>query len=100
MKIRSLFTALTFALIAGISISFAQDVVVIGGAKYVVHDVVKGETLYSLAKRYGVTVDDIVGANEKLTEGLKSGQRIKIPIVEQTQTTSESMLAHKTHKVA
>ena len=100
MKIRSLFTALTFALVANISTALAQDIVVIGGAKYAVHDVVKGETLYSLAKRYGVTVDNIVAANESLAEGLKSGQRIKIPIVEQSQTASESLVTTKTHKVA
>ena len=79
MKIRSLLITLTFVLCSSAFVSSAQEIVVIGGVKYVIHDVLKGETLYSLARRYGTTVDEIVGANEVLSEGLKAGQRIKIP---------------------
>ena len=39
-----------------------------------------GQTLYSLAREYGVTVDQIVDANPELkTEQLKAGQMLKIP---------------------
>lgn len=103
MKIRSLLTALAFALSASMISASAQEVVVIGGVKYSIHDVVKGETLYSLARKYGVTVDDIVGANATLTNGLKAGQRIKIPIkteVEVAANTPSEEVAAKTHKVA
>ena len=37
------------------------------------------ETLYSIAKQYGITVDDLKNANPILSEGLKIGQVIKIP---------------------
>ncbi len=78
MKIRSwLLTLLLICAVSGLS---AQEIVVIGGAKYAIHDVAKGETLYSLAKRYGVTIDDITSANATLSDGLKAGQRIKIPL--------------------
>lgn len=44
------------------------------------HHVEKGETLYGLSKRYGVTVQQIMDANPGLTaEGLKSGTDIRIP---------------------
>ncbi len=79
MKIRSLLITLTFVFGASVFDTSAQELVVIGGLKYAIHDVAKGETLYSLARKYGTTVDDIVKANEVLADGLKAGQRIKIP---------------------
>ena len=96
MKIRYwLLTLLLFGAVSGIS---AQEIVVIGGAKYTIHDVVKGETLYSLARQYGVTVDDIKGANKALADGLKAGTRIKIPVAVEVkvQPASNSTI----HKVA
>jgi LysM repeat protein len=38
-----------------------------------------GETLSSLAKRYGVSVQAIKNANDMSTSRLKAGQRIRIP---------------------
>ena len=39
-----------------------------------------GQTLYSLSREYGVTVDQIIEANPELkTEQLKAGQMLKIP---------------------
>lgn len=44
------------------------------------HKVRRKETLYSIAKKYGVTVEDIKKFNEKVAkEGLKKGDRIAIP---------------------
>lgn len=90
MKIRSLLITLTFALCSSAFVGLAQEIVVIGGVKYAIHDVAKGETLYSLARRYGTTVDEIVGANEVLADGLKAGQRIKIPFSLPVQSVEES----------
>lgn len=43
------------------------------------HKVVAGETLYSISKTYGVSVDEISNANESiLKNGLKTGQTLKI----------------------
>lgn len=94
MKIRTILITLAFVLIGAVSAVSAQEVVVVNGAKYAVHDVVKGETLYSLAKRYGVTVDDIISANVVLTDGLKAGQRIKIPI-QTLEDNNPKVLLHK-----
>ena len=100
MKIRSWLITLTLLLVCTVSMSSAQAIVVIGGAKYTIHDVVKGETLYSLARRYGVTVDEIKGANEVLAEGLKAGQRIKIPAkVEESAPQSVATPKVRVHKV-
>ena len=105
MKIRSLLVALAFALSASTSGALAQEIIVIGGVKYSIHNVVKGETLYSLARRYGVTVDDIVAANKALVNGLKAGQRIKVPVkevatVKPAPTPAPAPAVVKTHKVA
>ena len=98
MKIRS--WLLTLFLICAVSSMSAQEIVVIDGAKYAIHDVAKGETLYSLARRYGVTVDEIKGANAALAEGLKAGQRIKIPVkAEEPTPQSVATPQVRVHKV-
>ena len=69
------------SLLVGCNTLFAQDIqrVYIDGVKYDVYAVVQGDTLYSLSKRFGVTIDQITAANPSLAEGLKAGQTIKIP---------------------
>lgn len=45
------------------------------------HKVKRKETLYSISKKYGVTIEDIKKYNEKVAnEGLKKGDRIAIPV--------------------
>lgn len=44
-----------------------------------VHVVGQGETLYGLAKRYGVTIDELIAANPGTENGLKAGQELNIP---------------------
>ena len=100
MKIRSLLTTLILLALTTIAPVSAQEMVVIGGAKYIIHDVVKGETLYSLAKRYGVTVDDIRRDNSSLANGLKAGQRIKIAANGGKNTTVAEQPKSHLHKVA
>ena len=46
-----------------------------------VHDVAAKETLYSIAKKYNITVPDLEKANaDALKDGLKMGQKLVIPI--------------------
>lgn len=45
------------------------------------HVVTSGETLYSISRQYGVTVNDILNANPGLTENIMAGQTIKVPTV-------------------
>lgn len=100
MKIRCWLITLTLLLVGAVSSVSAQDVVVIGGVKYAIHDVVKGETLYSLARKYGVTVDDIKGANKALADGLKAGQRIKIPVKADVKADVKAEVAEVKAEVA
>ena len=45
-----------------------------------IHEVRPKETLYGLAKKYGVSVESIKKANGGLSEGLKIGSKIVIPL--------------------
>tara|TARA_R110001592_G_scaffold120085_3_gene323920 strand:- start:4383 stop:5279 length:897 start_codon:yes stop_codon:yes gene_type:complete len=50
------------------------------GEKYfVIHKVASGQTLYSLARRYGTTVTEIKAKNAELVDDLQVGQTINIP---------------------
>ena len=49
----------------------------------ILHEVIKGETLYGISKKYNTTVDKIIELNPFLEEGLKIGQIIQIPIKSQ-----------------
>ena len=51
------------------------------------HKVEQGETLYGLAKRYGVTVDELITANPGSEKGIKTGQKLNIP---KTSTVASS----------
>lgn len=44
-----------------------------------IHTVEQGETLYGLAKRYGVTVDELISANPGSDKGIQIGQKLNIP---------------------
>lgn len=47
--------------------------------KQSVHTVKKGDTLFAISKRYGVTVDALKQANGMKDNSLRVGQRLKIP---------------------
>ncbi len=49
------------------------------GAGYVVHTVARGETLYSLGRRYGVELTLLRRLNHMKGSGLKAGQGFKVP---------------------
>ncbi|MDH5599150.1 MAG: LysM peptidoglycan-binding domain-containing protein, partial [Cyclobacteriaceae bacterium] len=75
----------------GIS-SFAQNnVKVINGKSFYIHEVKPGETLYGLTNKYNVTTQLILENNPEVKEGLKVGQELKIPV---TKTSAPSDNIH------
>jgi LysM repeat protein len=52
----------------------------IEGKEYFFHAVLQGQTLFSIARAYGVTVDDITRENPDLRGELKYDQIIRIPV--------------------
>ncbi len=65
----------------------------IGGERYYIHRVESQQTIYSLAKLYGVSQSDINDSNPKVVNGLKAGDDIKIPYrqIEEQTVSSESL---------
>ena len=59
----------------------SPTIVYINGSKYYIHTVQAGETLYSLAREYGVGEQVIVENNPSVAQGLKADARLKIPFM-------------------
>lgn len=57
----------------------------IDGKEYYLHEVLKGQTLYSISRAYGVAVEAILQVNPELQDGLRYDQIIKIPIIKETE---------------
>jgi LysM repeat protein len=64
-----------------------QQVVDKNGKKYLMHTVQKGEGALAIARKYDVTVDEIVAANNVNIEKLQRNQVIRIPIKEESPTS-------------
>ena len=59
---------------ASYAISYAQE-----NQSYFLHTIEKGQSLYSIAKMYNVTTNDIIRLNPGCDEKIYAGQAIKIP---------------------
>ena len=74
-------------------ITVSKDKVRVDGKSYYAHVVTAKQTLYSIARVYGVSVQDIYDANRNLnleTNGLKAGQVLLIPVVKTSQQPAEA----------
>lgn len=67
--------------LSALAVEKSQTIVYINGAKYYIHTVQPGETLYSLSKAYQVGEQVIVENNPSIADGLKAAGNIKIPVV-------------------
>ena len=61
------------------------------GQKYILHKVEKGETIYSISKKYNIEQKDLVAANSQLIFGLKEGENLKIPKLDNTPVISHDV---------
>ncbi|MBQ7855637.1 MAG: LysM peptidoglycan-binding domain-containing protein [Alistipes sp.] len=100
LRIATLLLAGALCLGSGVvSAQTAEQVVYIDGEKFAIHTVVKGDTLYSLARTHEVDMAEIISVNPILSEGLKVGQVIKIPYKEGKQP-KRSKKSFDTHIVS
>lgn len=60
----------------------SSSIVTIEGTNYYVHSVKKGDTVYSLARLYGVTEEELLKSNPQAVEGLQPGQVLKIRVTD------------------
>ncbi|MGM0648251.1 MAG: LysM peptidoglycan-binding domain-containing protein [Bacteroidota bacterium] len=56
-----------------------------GQENFLTHVVKEGETLYSLSMQYSIAIDDLMAVNPSLSDGLKAGQKIRIPVDQKQQ---------------
>lgn len=86
-------TAIFVCLLSGTPQAVASDksasIVTIEGESYYVHNVEKGETIYSLSKQYAVDEKEITRNNPQAIEGLQVGQVLKIPVVKKDEKLSK-----------
>mgnify|MGYP000221069659 CR=1 FL=1 len=66
---------------------------------WVYHKVEAGETLYSLARTYGVSQAELQQANPELAEGLKLGMTLKIPLRATEKPTAKRDSNYAYHRV-
>jgi LysM repeat protein len=82
-----------------------DEIVVIKGTKYIIHQVKTGETLYSISKIYKVSQAVLEEQNPNVVDGLKIGERIKIPynegvgLMQTTEKTKGEPDGFKTYKI-
>lgn len=74
----------------------SRTVVVIDGAKYYIHTIERGETLYSLARTYGVSQQVIISSNPSAAAGLRAGEKLKIPYTSKVEETPSARKLRKT----
>lgn len=53
-----------------------------------VHEVQAGETLYSISRKYGVSVSELRQANTQIGENIMAGQTLQIPVSKQSASTT------------
>jgi len=77
-------------------IRISGEKVISGGRTYYMHEVQKGQTLYSIAKAYKVTILDIDRENVIPAGGLQSGQMLKIPVSTAMTVVEENYISAAT----
>ncbi len=75
---------LSFIFILSSFISEAQEksseIKTVGGKKYYIHKVEKGQSLYAISKIYNIDINVILAENDEAIDGLRNGQELKIPV--------------------
>jgi LysM repeat protein/ABC-type branched-subunit amino acid transport system substrate-binding protein len=83
-----------------VPVAISTEKVKIQGKVFYVHHVLKGQTLYSISRVYGVTQEEIHKCNPQLAgTGLQEGMFLQIPVVEgktSTDKTSTTFTAPET----
>ncbi len=81
------------------AIEKSQVIVFINGAKFYVHSVKAGDTLYSIAKAYECSEEDIKANNTLAGDALKIDQTIKIPVTEKARSAKKRKKEFVSHRI-
>lgn len=82
------------------AIEKSQVIVFINGQKFYIHNVKAGDTIYSIAKAYGVDEEVITQNNPKVASGLKVDQTLKIPVKAEAKVAKKRKKDFIIHKIA
>jgi LysM repeat protein/ABC-type branched-subunit amino acid transport system substrate-binding protein len=63
------------------------------------HKVEKGETFFSLGELFEMTEEELIAANPVLNEGVKEGMLIKIPLIDELNTSAFVPLVKQDEKI-
>ena len=86
--------AFSFQAQQNVSVEKSQIVKVKEGKRYYVHMVLAGQTVYSIAKAYESTVDEIYYENPESTQGISIGEQLWIPVIsKETELNKELKFA-------
>ena len=80
-------------------VTISQELISINGVVFYMHIVKKRETLFSIAKAYSVTIEDIEKVNPKLSQGLKEGDYIYIRKGDQSKTEIANQTVNEAAKI-
>jgi LysM repeat protein len=64
---------------APVPVAISKEKIVVEGKVYYMHQVLKGQTLYSIARAYSVSVDLMARENNLTDNSIKDGQVLRIP---------------------
>ncbi len=89
------FLATTFHANAYFSVADSIGITKKADKTFIIHQIVEGETLYSLSRRYNVKVDEIKQENPETKNGLKIGQKVLVPYIKPfTETLAKGDKMH------
>lgn len=78
----------------------SETIVYIGGEKFYIHTVQPGETLYSIARLYGVSEQTLIAHNPTMADVVKADQNVKIPVaVREPEPNDEPLTAKQERKL-
>jgi len=78
----------------------STNITTINGTKYYLHKVAHAQSLYGIAKIYGVDSKVILDANPGAIKGIVVGQELKIPFANSTNTTTTTKQVEQPKPVA
>jgi LysM repeat protein len=62
-----------------VPVTISSEKIVVEGKVYFMHQVMKGQTLYSIARAYSISVDQLTRENDIRDNAIKEGQMLRIP---------------------
>lgn len=71
--------------------------IILGGKEFYLHVVQRGEGLYRISVNYGVSQQEILDANDDITENLKVGQILRIPIIKGRNSNAQELSRSATY---